>query len=767
MRPSPQILLLALLGCGSESSDTTRLQPIVADDVMGIALHDAVGEGTVALPIRQVNTYGAAIPGGKVSIAVRNGGSIAGNQLEFDATGYATALVEVPAGKVAEVQVQTASETDVLGRAAKAFGLGNTMPEMPLPANFIVDTDDESADFIAPGTNGVAVGAGDKVWYVPMEPGQPPHPVANLPFFIDGMWGNHIDDDGILDLAIWADTQVVLLRGRAGGGYGWGGAWTTGDRDVAGVTATDVNGDRITDLVVGISSVEDSLVEVMLGEGQWEFTPTEPLELSFPIEGVSASDDDGNGDPDITVLSGASGVIRRYTITEDGWVGGTPPEIAQYKAEPGSLLLPPVDLNDIGAPEIAVVGPSEADAQELVFYVLGEPPTKYPLTFGPFNATFADLDGDGAEDLLTLEDGVVNAIRFNVDEDRFISQSTVGMGYTGPIAARDYTGDGRADLAILREGVTLREGTEPSAGGWSVESMGFRSYNVGLSGPISVGDFVGNGKVDVVGMIDESSIPTVACWWFMEGDDGMAVQRAGAVPTQPGLLLDMVRCERNVYALVYGAEGAAIHRVRITNREGNFGLENQWINPLPVDAEFLACGSAIFGTPGVAAANGNGDWWIFGNDKSEAGTGNIGPTAGIVMADSDGDGTDEVFGCRVIGCEMAAADFNGDGRDEIITSNFETRIESAAGSQRLDTRGMLNIVDVDGDGRLDLTVYDDETGVFAVHPGMANGLAPAVSMRTERSTAGNGFLGDVDRDGDLEFITANDEGKLIHSRTSD
>ena len=114
----------------------------------------------------------------------------------------------------------------------------------------------------------------------------------------------------------------------------------------------------------------------------------------------------------------------------------------------------------------------------------------------------------------------------------------------------------------------------------------------------------------------------------------------------------------------------------------------------------------------------------------------------------------------MIGCEMAAADFNGDGQGEIITSNFETRIESAAGNQRLDTRGMLNIVDVDGDGRLDLTVYDDETGVFAVHrddeqPGSS------MSMRTERSVAGNGFLGDVDRDGDLEFITANDEGKLI------
>ena len=43
MRPNPQILLLALLGCGDESTDPTRLQPIVADEVMGIALHDAVG----------------------------------------------------------------------------------------------------------------------------------------------------------------------------------------------------------------------------------------------------------------------------------------------------------------------------------------------------------------------------------------------------------------------------------------------------------------------------------------------------------------------------------------------------------------------------------------------------------------------------------------------------------------------------------------------------------------------------------------------------
>ncbi len=767
MRPTPLIMTLALMGCGEEVTETARLHEVDASTVMGITLHDAAGSGTVAVPIRQINSYGVAIGGGSASVAVRGGGTIAGNQLTFDATGYATALVDVPAGRIAEVQVQSATNTEVIGRAAKAFGLASALPDMPLPQNHLLDTSDESADFIAPGSTGVAVGAGDKIWFVPMDPEQTPHQVANLPYYIDGMWATQLDGDGILDLVVWADTQVVALRGRAGGGYGWGGAWSAGDRDIAGVTAADVNGDRLADIVVAITSTEESLVEVLEGDGQWGFEPTEPLELSFPIEGLTASDDDNNGDPDITVLSGASGVLRRYTITEEGWVGGSPPEIAQYKAEPGSFLLPPVDLDGSGVPEIAVVGPSDAEAQELVFYVLGEPPTKYPLSFGPFDAAFADLDGDGSEDLLTLEDNIINAIRFDGAEAKFVSQSTVGMGPVGPIAARDYTGDGRADLAILRDGVTLRTGVEPSTGGWSVESVGFRSYNVGLAGPMYAGDLIGNSKVSVVGATDDSSVPTIAGWWFVEGDDGPAVQRAGAVPTQPGLLLDMVTCNRNIYALVYGADGPGLHRVRMVPEEGNFSLENVWTEPLAVEAEFIACGAAGPGLFGVAAANSSGDWTIYGNDKSVVATGSAGPTAGIVMADSDGDGADEVFSCSVMGCQMAAADFNGDGRDEIITSSFDTWVESASGSQRLPSRGYLDIVDVDGDGRPDLTVYDDDSGVFSIHRGLENGLAPAVSVRTERETIGRGYLGDVDRDGDLEFITSSPEGKLIHTRTTD
>ena len=249
MRPKSMIATLVLVGCGSETTEIGRLVPIQADTAVAIQLHDAVGYGTVAVPIRQTNSYGIAIPGGGVSIAVRGGGTIAGSELTFDATGYATAFVDVPAGRIAEVQVQSATGTDKIGRAVKAYGLSDALPDMPLALTQVIDPDVNDYDFIVPGTGGVAVSSADRVWWVPMDAGQPAHPVANLPFFIDGMWGVHVDRDGVLDLTIWADSQLLILRGRADGGYGWGGAWSAGDREISGVTATDVNGDRIADLV--------------------------------------------------------------------------------------------------------------------------------------------------------------------------------------------------------------------------------------------------------------------------------------------------------------------------------------------------------------------------------------------------------------------------------------------------------------------------------------------------------------------------------------
>ena len=134
MRPQSIIATLTLLGCGSESSESSRLLPIQASEPVAIQLHSAIGRGTVAVPIRQINSYGIGVPGGGVSIAVRSGGSIPGSELDFDSTGYATAFVDVADGEVAQVQVQSATETENIGRSARAYALGSPLPALPLAA---------------------------------------------------------------------------------------------------------------------------------------------------------------------------------------------------------------------------------------------------------------------------------------------------------------------------------------------------------------------------------------------------------------------------------------------------------------------------------------------------------------------------------------------------------------------------------------------------------------------------------------------------------
>jgi len=768
MRLPTMVIVIALMGCKDDPSSNQRLIEIESSGAISIQLDDAVGVGAVDVPIRQVNSFGVGISGGTASIAVRGGGSIATSEVEFDAYGYANATVIVPDDSLVDVQVQSADNTEDIGASARIYGLSPTMPALPLAPAFAINDVVAEGQWLVAGSGGVAAAGNNEIWWVPMTQGELPHQVADLPYLIDGMWAAHIDADAVADLVIWADTQVLLLRGRPGGGYGWGGAWTAGDRDVAGVVANDVNGDRLTDLVVAISTDEDSLIEVLIGDGRWNFTAGEPLPLSYPVDGVTASDDDRNGDPDITVLSGASGVLRRYTVTEEGWVGGSPPDIAQYKADPGSVLLPPVDLNNEGAPEIAVVGPSESGEQSLVFYVLGSPPTKYPLGFNPFEVTFADLDGDGADDLIALEDDILNAIRFTADEEKFISQSTMGMGEKGPIAAQDFTGDGLADLVILSGGLTLREGLVPDIGGWSVTSHGMRSYALDLYGPTAMGDFNDDGKPDVLGITNADEIPEIRAWSFIDGEDGLpALQTAGVVPLVPGLVLDFAHCGNNVYTLIGGLDGQTLHRVKINGAGGMFTLENMW-TPQNVSGDVIACGQATSSSFGVAVASFAGDWILYNNDGTQVDAGNNGPSAAIALADTNGDGVDEVHSCAENNCNILATDLNGDGMDEIVESTItDTTVYTASGTQHLNSRGSLSTDDVDGDGRTDLLTFDEFTGTLSIHRGLNGGLAPAWSIRTERVLEGPAFLADVNQDGQIEFVSVDADGKLLHSRTSE
>ncbi len=776
-------VLLVVLGCTTPTTITpSQIERVEPDAAIAAQVVPAVGYGTVEVPIRLINSYGIAVGSGDLSVTVEGGEAAAGS-ISADATGHAMLTVNAPSPGALQVSV-----TGTVAGAGTIYALDSAPPEVIAPTGAILPLEAPAVAFSAPGTDGVAFAGGNEVWWLPATPGAQAYRVAALPYDVEGIWGVHVDEDGVMDLAIWSGSQVLLLRGWYGGGYSWGAAWETDAGQIVGVSATDLDSDRLTDIAIGIDGEGEAWVEVLYGDGVWNFEADEPLELLFQIDSLTADDEDRDGYADITLLAATDGTIRRYSRNDDGWAGGSPSSIGSgaYQALNGSTLLPLLDLNGDDTPELIVEGAPGASSQELVFFNLGSDSiVKYEQSYASFHVALGDMEGNGYNDLLIVEDGTLHLNRYDVDGGSFLAQNYTLPGSAGPVAAADINSDGLLDLAIFSDQPTwlpgvLTEGSDSAPGSdectdtldndadgtideydaqcenWRLAEYDWRSFGLLLSGPYLTADLDGDGDDDVLGFTDSGDALQLNMWRFSLNEDGNT-QVSPGTPLELGNAepLALARCEDNIYILTTN-DNVTVSRVVV---DGNALVQSEWET---VEGEFMDCGE-VDGARGAVVATATGEWTTYNWNLKENETGFIDAPGDIAFADTDGDGLNEVVGCEGE-CSIVAADFDGDGREELVRSEAAgVTVEGWGETVELGAEGIVSLSDANGDGLMDLLITSVPDGRVMLYTGLGAGLFPTVSWQVSQDIATNASLGDVDADGLPELLFPQDDGTMLHS----
>ena len=579
----------------------------------------------------------------------------------------------------------------------------------------------------------------------------------------------HIDDDGILDLLVWGGTDLIALRGHPSGGYSWGGGWRVDAMDVVQADASDLDGDRLTDVAVMVSSDVLAGVQILKGDGSWGFEQTPPLLLDEAHGSMAAADESADGRPDVTVLASATGYGERYTQSDGWWGGGAPPQLSAsgspYEAPTGSRLLPLTDLDADGTLDIVIQEGIDGSSQDLVFYTLGSTPTRYTQAYGVYQSTVADLNGDGATDIVALEDGTLHVIRYDLMSTApgFTANNvTVGID-AGPVAAFDIDGDGVAEVVGASTSLSWFPGELDDTLGWSAQDWTWRQYSISLGGPWTIADVDGDGIDDVLGFEnDGSGNAVVSVWRFFVNDDGsVQAQAGGSFTLGTGTPQGIVACDGIFFALSGSDDSATLARFEV--EESGSTWTPSAVHTKTVAGTLLSCGTVQNGNVGAGVATLSGTWATYNQSANEVSTGSAGTAAAIAVGDPDGDGTGEVQACADAGCTMVAGDIDGDGNDEFVTGGAIISVTGWGTSTTLPGSGEVTLNDLDGDGMLDVLAADESRGTLNIYRGLSGGLGWPMGWHTDRSFTGGMRLADVDGDGDQEVILSAGDGTVSHS----
>ncbi len=351
-----------------------------------------------------------------------------------------------------------------------------------------------------------------------------------------------------------------------------------------------------------------------------------------------------------------------------------------------------------------------------------------------------------------------------------VTYSDSGLPYS--VAAGDFNGDGKLDLALLNSGTigvllgngdgTFRAAVNYDSGGGAAEG-----------GSVAIADVNNDGKLDLAVLNSDAGGPAVllgngdgtfgpAAGYYLGaagGGWGGSVAFADLnADGKPDLLVDLAACATSVIVLLGNGDG--------TFASTECGSGQSYYSGGWGDNSITSADLNGDGRPDVIAANGeyavsNNIGVLLGNGDgtlqpvSTYDAGGLGPLS-VAVADVNGDHKPDlvVANCGLAGCPAYGL---GEGSVAVLLGNGDGTFQPAVA---YDSAGVgafaVAVADVNGDGEPDLVVANAGSNNIGVLLGNGDGtFQPAVSFASGGSYPRSIVLMDVNGDGRPDVLVAN------------